>query len=234
MENFFLDRLRANPEEFQSARLFFSDQIASKECLIVGSAPGPVFPRAASPYVICVNGSVAAIDGRYPRPDLTYLNSAIFRDEDGYAHKTRAVLANKHIGHVLVSSDYAQGAADVLLAQNTSFSSSSSLTKYCKRLVLGEVLGHYWHGGYRHHANVSNGVFMAAFALWCGASRVSLVGFSLKAGHSYSDALISARDHVKEDILFLRRAANVGLPVATTSLELHEATGVPLTREAAA
>ncbi|MBX9758620.1 MAG: hypothetical protein K2Y29_07560 [Beijerinckiaceae bacterium] len=229
MENFYFDRARCQNGELEAISSVFAPLIARKHCIVVGSAPLPVFPKHDG-YVICVNGSVRAANAHLKvASDLTYLNSAIFRDDDDYARRTRDVLLGTQTHRFLIPIEQKNTVDDLMASLQLNYKTKNLISKYAKRTVMTQLLGHRWNGSYHHRANVSNGVFMVAFALWAGAEKVTMVGFSLQNGHYYNmGSHLSERVHVREDILFLRMAADRNLPISTTSVELHRNVGVKL------
>ncbi|MGF1619152.1 MAG: hypothetical protein ACFCUR_00905 [Rhodomicrobiaceae bacterium] len=232
MENYYFDRMKANLTRFSETKRHFEKLINHRRCLIIGSAPEPVFPGSSSDdCILCVNGSVYSVYKHLSRgPDITYLNAAFFRDENIYTSKTRAILAGKHIGDALVAwRDHEEG-VKMLEQFGVDFGIARLFSKYEKRLILTEVLAHNVIGLYAHRANVSNGILMVAFALACGAREAILIGFSFDHAHAYSPSQqLSPRAHAEEDTLFLRLALSRKLPLTTTSQDLHSRTGLPLT-----
>jgi hypothetical protein len=230
MENFFLDRRRGDAPKLAELRGHLHKRIAGRGCLVIGSAPNPVFPVSDGMFRVCVNGSVnSAYKYLSAPPDLTYLNGAIFTDRDAYSAATLEVLRGRDIGDVLIARHTYQEACATLGEINATFGLSMPLSKYDKRVILGEAIGHSLLGRYRFDANVSNGLFMAAVALWGGASKVVLVGFSFNSRHDYcKDKELSARGHVREDTLFLEVVAASRLAVETTSTEIHGNFGIRL------
>jgi hypothetical protein len=179
----------------------------------------------------CVNGSVHSADKYFHVvPDVTFLNGAIFNDADSYAQATVAVLRDKQLGIVLVSRNAYHCCSTVLQEIGASAKKCYPISKYDKRLIIGEAMGHKWWGAYPIDANVSNGLFMAVVALWAGAAEVILVGFSFNSRHEYTtcNQQLSVRGHLLEDSKFLEYIASGNSPVTTTSLEIHEKFGISL------
>jgi hypothetical protein len=74
----------------------------------------------------------------------------------------------------------------------------------------------------------SNGVFLAALALYLGSPRVVVSGFSFTtAGHAYND-LNLPRNHVNADATALTAAVTRGLPIFTNDPVFAKESGLPL------
>jgi hypothetical protein len=231
MENFFRDRYFGDLAKLSRLRSVLRETIAGRACIVIGSAPDPIVPVIESACHFCVNGSVHSADKYFHvTPDATFLNGAIFNDADSYAEATVGVLRDKRLGIVLVSRNAYHCCSTVLQEIGASAKECYPISKYDKRLIIGEAMGHKWWGAYPIDANVSNGLFMAVVALWAGAKEVILVGFSFNSRHEYTTASqqLSVRGHLLEDSKFLEFIAAGQLPFATTSAEIHEKFGITL------
>lgn len=223
MENYFLDRLRSNGKDLPILRQYLVSEVAGRDCIVIGSAPDPVVPNIKDAYVLCVNGSVHSAY-RYisAKPHLTYLNGAIFKNTDDYSNATISVLREKHLGDLLISKYTADLCLQKLDEIQATYGRAFVLSRFDKRVIMGQALGYTSLGRYRHKANVSNGLFMASVALWAKAASVTLVGFSFNNRHEYSkNAELSKRGHVEEDCRFLELMVSGRFPVLTTSQEIH-------------
>jgi hypothetical protein len=228
MENYHLDRKRASVSELLKLRRHVQNQIGGRDCIVIGSAPTPVVPAMSDPFVLCVNGSVFSANEYWGRnPDLTYLCGAIFNEADAYATRTKDTLRGRSIGDVLIARHAFKKALPMLADEGISHGNSFPLSKYDKRIILGESIGYFLLGGYRCNSNVSNGLFMVGMALWGGASRVVFSGISFGNQHAYSAGTsLSQRGHLHEDQRFLEVTVERNLPVFTTSDEIHARFGV--------
>jgi hypothetical protein len=223
MENYYTDLMRADLTLKDRIKMHFKGRVQSRRVIVVGSAPDPLFPAIEDACVVCVNGSAYSL-ARYTgrEADISFLNAAIFRDNGAYTSATLTALSGRQIGDVLLNAPSSDSSIALMARHNIKHGAVYPISKYEKRLILTEVLGRKKLGFYRHAANVSNGVFMAAFSLWAGAKDVVLVGFSfLNNFHAYSPQSLSHRAHINEDALFLKLAAAQKLPISSTqTLEL--------------
>lgn len=228
MENHYFDRLRADRQKLALLKSHLVPKVNSRRCIVMGSAPNPIVPPMDGAFSICVNGSVfSAYKHWSAAPDLTYLNGAIFNDEDSYANATLEVISGKEIGDVVIARHTFGLASEMMGKADMKFGETFPVSKYDKRVILGEAAGHSILGNYPFDANVSNGIFMAALALWLGAQEVLLVGFSFNSQHAYSTGKeLSKRGHIREDALFLKHAVKAGLPLKTSSPEIGKDFGM--------
>lgn len=225
-----MDRARTSVSELLKLQRHVQSRIGGRDCVVIGSAPNPVVPEMKDPFVICVNGSVFSADEYWGRsPDLTYLCGAIFNDSDHYAVRTKDALRGRTVGDALIARHVFKKALTVLASERVLHGRSFPLSKYDKRIILGEAIGHSLFGGYRCNSNVSNGFFMVGMALWGGASRVVFSGISFGNQHAYSaGTALSQRGHLREDQSFLKVAVDLKLPVFTTSDEIHAYSGLAM------
>jgi hypothetical protein len=230
MENYLVDRFRADHRILETLKSHLEPKVNKRRCIVMGSAPNPVVPPLENAFSICVNGSVFSAYKHWSTPpDLTYLNGAIFNDGDSYAKATLEVISGKNIGDVVIARHTYALALEMMGKAGMTFGKSFPVSKYDKRIILGEAIGHSIFGTYPFEANVSNGLFMASMALWLGAPEVVLVGFSFNSQHAYStEKELSTRGHIREDALFLKHAVAAGLPFSTTSPEISKDFGMQL------
>ena len=235
MENYYLDRWRSNLTKLQKMRAHSRQRIDSRPCLVIGSAPDPVIPQLDNPFIVCVNGSVHSAYRYCSRPpDLTYLNGALFADENLYSEATRGALRGKNLGDLLIARNAIKQGLATLREIECTHGESHALSKYDKRVILGESFGASSTGIYPLDANVSNGLFMAAYARWCCDSPVVLAGFSMNSRHEYSqNSELSPRGHLIEDRIFFNHIARLDFRIFTTSQTLHEQFGVRIWRDSA-
>lgn len=230
MENHFIDRFRADRPMLEKLRAHLTQRIAGRRCIIMGSAPDPVVPPLDGAFTVCVNGSVYSAYKHWAKaPDLTYLNGAIFNDNDSYSNATLTALSGKHLGDAIIARHSFELALRMMGGSGITYDGAYSFSKYDKRVVLGDAAGHGVFGSYPFEVNVSNGIFMANMALWAGAADAVLVGFSFNSAHAYSTGKeLSTRGHIREDSLFLAHIAKSSMPVLTTSVEINERFGIRL------
>lgn len=231
MENYHRDRYYGDLAALSRLRGVLREAVAGRTTIVIGSAPDPVVPVVQNACHFCVNGSVHSADKYFQvAPDVTFLNGAIFHDADSYAEATVGALRGKSLGTVLVSRNAFHCCAAVLEEMGASAKKCYSVSKYDKRLIIGQALGHSLWGTYPIEANISNGMFMAVVALWAGATDVILVGFSFNSRHEYSkqNQQLSVRGHLREDCKFLEHIVASQLPFATTAKEIHQKFGLTL------
>lgn len=222
MENYLLDRMRSDRRKLNQLRLHLQNKMSGRSCIVMGSAPNPTVPKTSNAYTICVNGSVHSAH-KYlgTQADLTFLNGAIFNNTDDYSNATQGVLENKSLGDVLIARNAYELGLETLQKLNTNYKMTLSISKYDKRVILAEACGRSLNGRYKFEANISNGLFMSAVALWSGAASVILAGFSFNSKHDYSeDNELSKRGHLVEDRLYLEHIVKSGLPIFTTEAEI--------------
>lgn len=222
MPNYYRDRLRANIKVLKAIRKRLTSEIAGRRCLVVGSAPNPDFLPYENDYIMCINGSSYSLrEHLHRKPDITFLNKYMFMAEDEYSEKTFNVISNSYLGDVLLNNELYSNALTKLESLNATYDHSFPISTRDRRVVLGEVLGYNLWGTYSHFPRVSNGIFMSALALWCGASEAVLIGFSLNSQHAYStDSQLRSRLNVREDARYLERVVELNLPISTTSRKL--------------
>lgn len=224
MENYFLDCRRSDRKKLGKLKAHLGNQISSRSCIIMGSAPNPTLPQVEDSLVVCVNGSVHSAQQYLGRsPILTFLNGAIFKNTDTYSNATLRVLEDSALGTLLIARNAYDTAKVTLSELRASYTEAFSVSKYDKRVILAESCGKGFLGTYPFDANVSNGLFVAALALWAGAREAILTGFSFNSKHAYStDVALSKRGHLEEDRLFLEYIGRSTLPIYTAEKEILE------------
>jgi hypothetical protein len=210
----------------------FGDLLRGQACAIVGAAPLRT-PRAeleAGERVICVNGSISSVGSA---PDLWLLNSSENRSALHLRMLQQA--AGREARHVafLRGSKVPTEPASIrhLHRVRCAIGGWSVIDKPIKRWLEESICDRPPRGV---KPACSSGLFAAALALWCGAARVRLIGFSWKAGYHYVTVPRSVRrGHVDADRRALAAlearypgrlagaliAAPVALPVAAAAAE---------------
>jgi hypothetical protein len=89
-------------------------------------------------------------------------------------------------------------------------------------MVLGEELGIG-----DNNQRLSNGVFAILLAIWAGVPAIEICGFSLEGGHSYSPKM-TPREHLLGDTRSFELMRRLDSDIRTTSIELSERFGFPL------
>jgi len=186
----------------------FGAIVANRRCVVVGSAPLPTKHARTDPseVVICVNGAISSVSGV---PDVWVLNS---KPSAASLHLTMCRQgANRAVKHVAFLRSPIRPTEDESLARlrksGASLESWSVIDKPVKRWLEYEICDRQDHSPGVNTA-CSAGIFTAALALWSGASRVRLVGFSWSAGYHYLPKLQTIRGHVDADQRALRVLAD--------------------------
>jgi hypothetical protein len=117
-------------------------------------------------------------------------------------------------------------AREVLEKVGFQYDRFTNVTTHERAAIIGEVCGAELGFGGRNH-KVSNGIFAATLAAWAGALEIIMCGFSLKGGHSYLQG-DTPRYNLNGDLAFFTLGKELDIGLKTTSLELHEACGLPL------
>lgn len=164
------------------------DLIAGRACVVVGSAPlsSPVADVTETEIVIAVNGGISSV----PRAVDLWVVASRTQDRPGNPlikplHKTMLQQAKRRtVGHLLMlrgPTDASERDTLAALAQLGCLHHTwSVLDKPTKRWLEGELCARV-----ADKSPCSSGILATAIALWCGASAVRMVGFSLKAGYHY-------------------------------------------------
>lgn len=179
--------------------------VEGRACAVVGSAPlkTPTAEIEADECVIAVNGAISSLPGP---ADVWVLNSKL-QDRPGDPlikplHRTMLQQGRgRSAGHLLllrgpkVMSE--GGTLATLHALQVQYQSWSVLDKTTKRWFEGEQCHRV-----RENRPCSAGMLTVAIALFCGAARVRLVGFSFTPGYHYLPKARPGswwRDHVQAD-----------------------------------
>lgn len=193
--------MRYNRDHVDMLRNAIAPVLSDKSVRVMGSAPNATFSADTFDVDICVNGSLYNLSRHTSRsPGLTYLNNALFRDDNAYTKATYDVLRNGNLG-LIVHSNYDENFTKKRLAElNISYERLVFLTKYDRRIIFSQMFKPTIFGSYPFDSNISNGICMVVLALWAGAIRVHMAGFSFQIGHAYSEAVpLSIRAHIAED-----------------------------------
>ena len=192
---------QADPSQVERIRPL----VSGRACVVVGSAPlsTPTAPVDPSECVIAVNGGISSAPGpvglwvmnskQQDRPNdplLTALHKAMLSQGTG-----------RTAGHILflrgpkvASEGYTLTALKQMGAR---YQTWSVLDKPTKVWIEQKVCDRK-----RQNRPCSAGILSVAMALWCGASHVRMVGFSLKAGYHYLPNETPKswwRDHLEAD-----------------------------------
>src|SRR3990167_8679550 len=182
--------------------------IAGKRTIILGSAPSAHDDlrgayQGPSDCLICVNGSVSAVDRDIPI-DILLLNS---RDTHGWDPASRRLhnrmmrqLANRHIKHIifLMKNKSPQGTLDKLTQMGTSWDSYDTICSMPKIGICQSVGVKRWKEAF----DTSAGVFAACLAVFGGGKPVVLCGISFEDGYCYFPSgtiLTNTRKHRDPD-----------------------------------
>jgi hypothetical protein len=225
-----LAKIRAESVFLRDLRARFSESLQGSRCLVVGSAPNVVVPKPRSgDRCICVNGSpYAAKQGGIDKPDLTIITGNATALKNEHSRATVPVWRGLQTREVLFveTGDRERHARSVLDGIDFRYDRFSKISKWERAAIIGDVCGVELGIG-NYDERVSNGVFGAILALWSNANTVVICGVSFRGGHNYIDTELP-RQHINGDHAFFECADRLGLPISTTSVEIHEARGVPL------
>lgn len=194
-------------------REIIKQELASHHCLVIGSAPGGanLIPQHKC---ICVNASGwVAVRLGLAVPDLTVLGGWTLRGDSGVRTASIEALRNLRTRLlVFVESGLPRAEAlEILRSANFSYDQFLPVSSLERAVILGDVAGEeIATGPGSRDRRPSMGIFAAALALWGGAERVTLTGFSLVGGHAYMNTE-TPRHHIDGDKRFLERVR--GLPL---------------------
>jgi hypothetical protein len=182
----------------------FGAIVRNRRCVVVGSAPLPTKHARTDPgeVVICVNGAISSVAGV---PDIWVLNS---KPSAASLHLTMCRQgANRAVKHIAFLRSPIRPTEDESLTRlrkmGASCESWSVIDKPVKRWIEQTICDRRDHSPGVNTA-CSAGIFTVALALWSGASRVRLAGFSWSAGYHYLPKLQVIRGHVDADQRALR------------------------------
>lgn len=214
--------LRENPSvKIRKLRRHLEYRFKGETCLVLGSSPDIELPsRRLFAKCLCVNSSgFLAWRRKGIIPDLTVLN--------GYTTlaKTPVALANlerlqglQTKDLLFVSSgDTIQHATSQLSQIGYRFSQKNEINPIERAFIISEVCGTELGLGKRDQ-RISSGMFTAVLALWAGADKIILSGFSLGEGHYFQSE--TPRYHIDADQKCLSHFSKSFPQVASTSREL--------------
>jgi hypothetical protein len=194
--------------------------------LVVGSAPGARCPGdVAGWHLLSVNASqVVAEEWGLDRPALTLFGTTVL----GMRPSNRAaqnVLRGHKTGCLIVMRDGSNRLVHEfnLWRMGYHYERRAWLDTDTRLAMLRSMVGDEL-----ARMKPSNGIVLALLALFLGAPRVVMAGFSLgQTGHAYN-AANHPRNHVDADREVLRGIVARQLPITTTSAELAAATGIQI------
>lgn len=194
--------------------------------LVVGSAPGARCPNdVAGWHLLSVNASQVVAEGwGLDVPALTLFGTTVL----GMRPSNRAaqrVLSGRHTRCLVTMEDGSNRLVHEfnLWRMGYRYDRRTGLDTPSRFAMLSSMVG-----SDLAQMKPSNGIVLALLALFLGAPRVVMAGFSLEqTGHAYNSEN-HPRNHVDADSEVLRGIAARQFPVATTSLQIAEATGLTL------
>lgn len=204
----------------------------------LGSAPDSFPPPAHSGtwQVVTVNGSQAVLErlGLHAAPIMTLMNRSILKSSIASGVAARRVLRGRSTDHLVVMSHESNDKQRLIIALRLwwlgyRYRSLTVLDMRQRNQIMAALLGDI----YDESKPPSNGIFLALLALYLGASRILMSGFSLsRAGHAYN-TLDLPRRHLDADALALERIVALGLPIYTNDGRFARESGLPLIAGAA-
>lgn len=226
-----VEKLRDDRSQLDSLKRWMAEDLAGQDCLILGSAPEPVMPGARRySKCVCINGSpwMAARHGIVP--DLTVVagyTTLVEREVSRQSLGRLRGIGTRRLLFVTAGNEFEAG-REVLRRHDFRSDSSHAVDPLIRAAVIEEVLEGSDLGLGKRDDRVSNGIFAVVLALWLGARKVTLAGFSLAGGHSYIDQE-TPRFHIGGDMACLTMLARrYGSRVTTTNSILATETGLQL------
>jgi hypothetical protein len=209
-----IKRVRHESSSLPAFRSRLRGEFAGLHCLVLGSAP--TAKMAPHDKLLCVNGSSWVAKKFGLKPDLTVIAGWALRGNTPVQVATiDAMRGSRTRVVVLLESGPTEAEARRVLRQaSCRFDELLKVDSLERAAIIGDVCGEDVPVGPQttKHSRPSNGIFAVALALWAGASKVTLSGFSLKGGHAYIEG-DTPRSHVEGDEWFLScicdRKANV-------------------------
>lgn len=205
-----------------------------KPVFALGSAPGASPPPGKKEdwEVITINGSQASLEklGLETTPTATIFNTSLIKTKYNVNVAARKVLRGCRTENLVVLSGSTSFRKKLhvifrLLMLNYRYKTLSILSTSDRISIMEDILRMKLP---EREQQPSNGIFTVLLALHLGAERVLMSGFSLsKQGHAYNN-LNFKRAHTTGDLLTLRRAVEVGLPIFTNDEEFSKESGIPL------
>lgn len=226
-----VQKIRAESGFLRELRERLVINLEGSRCLVIGSAPSVIVPALArGDRCICVNGSpyVASRFG-VANPELTVICGLTTALKSEKSRATIPILRGLRTQEIIFvqTVDNEEHARVVLDEVGFQWDRFTKISTHERAAIIGEVCGVELGLGNRND-KVSNGIFAATMAAWAGAREIVMCGFSLKGGHSYLDGE-TPRYNLSGDVAFFTRGKELNIGLKTTSVELHEACGIPLT-----
>lgn len=223
-------RIRAQSSFLRGLRERLTSELSGSRCLVIGSASGVRVPATELGYrCICVNGSpyVAKRFG-FAVPELTVISGYTTALKSEKSRATVPVWRGLQTEEVVFveTGDSEEHARAVLKEVGFQYAQFTKISKHERAAIIGEVCGVELGLG-DHNDRVSNGMFAAMIAAWAGAREIIMCGFSFKGGHSYIDD-DTPRHNLTGDMAFFDIAKKLDIGIKTTSVEIHDACGIPL------
>lgn len=222
-----VQKLRRTPNQnLAELKQKLKQQLSGEKCLIVGSAPGASLPPLHEySKCLCVNGSPYIANKHSIPVDLTVLVGFTTSMKKDISSLSMEKLSGIHSQELLFISagDNIENGISELKSNGFTYDRISEINPLERAAIIGEICGEELGLGKRDD-RISNGVFTIVLALWAGAEKVIISGFSLQGGHDY--AKDTARYHLNGDTKCLGILARQYSNVTTTSNDLHLSTGL--------
>lgn len=200
-------------------------------CLVLGSAPDPVFPADFGDdwNLVTVNASQAsAVANGLPKPDITVL-SGIMLGNLGVNIDAKAALRNLDTKLMLLieRGTTATAARKIFDSFNYRFDDLVSIRNSQRAKIIKNVTGKDLCQEV-DGAKISTGLFAIALCLHLKSPRVVATGFSLsKNGHAYSSSNYRRR-HVDIDAAAINLLIAQGFPIVTPDSTFSIESGMPM------
>lgn len=176
----------------EALRDIWQEALQGRPCVVVGSAPGPV-SVASGEAVVVVNGAISSVSGV---PDLWFL-SGRSRPVNWGSDRVRwnqvmvSQGTNRHVRCIVWREILAGGVQAMtrrLAEQGTTFDRDVGLSLDWRRTLETTTFperAHYAGQGGPRPLGLSMGLLAVVMAVWAGAPRVRMAGFSWRAGYAY-------------------------------------------------
>lgn len=201
--------------------------------LVVGSAPGSHLPQGfdrTTWHVATINGSQGiARQWGIENPDVTAMMFAHLTGNSRNSPAVRSLLKGYRTGHLMVMGldHIKEGTAERLREMDYGCDSFEIVTRLQRSKFLREFLQTRYYDLVKSE-KTSNGVFMIAYGIACGASPLVISGIAPNTtGHAYND-LGLPRKHQESDAQALKRFLARGYAIYTADPAVSEAFDLPL------
>lgn len=224
-----LKQIRSDPVYLPNLRKTISSHLRAQRCTVVGSAPNIRIPKHLMEFpIVCANGSGWSIREHTRHTTVTVMGGYTTRGEKPnpkiVMEKIRGLSTDLVV--FIEVGDECSHAEEALARADFRYSKMVSLSYMEVAAIVGLVLGEELGLG-DGHQRLSMGMFAIVLAMWAVVQEIEFCGFSLKGGHSYTKEQ-TFREHVRGDARCFDLIRQFGVNARTTSIELSQSFGFPL------